>query len=42
MSLSAIRGGHTATVLGNGKVLVAGGANGMSALTGAELYDLAY
>jgi hypothetical protein len=30
---------HTATLLPNGKVLVAGGANGITPLTSAELYD---
>ena len=34
------RSGHTATLLSNGKVLVAGGYNGLNFLAGAELYDL--
>lgn len=42
-SLSALRYGHTATLLPNGKVLVAGGSTGTNfvtgTLSGAELYD---
>jgi hypothetical protein len=39
-SLNAVRGNHTATLLSNGKVLVAGGRdNGGNPLTSAELYD---
>jgi len=37
-SMSAIRSAHTATLLDNGKVLVAGGYTG-SPIAGAELYD---
>src|SRR5947207_15254037 len=38
-SLATARNGHTATLRPNGKVLVAGGQNGNSILTSAELYD---
>src|SRR6266568_1295733 len=38
-SLATARNGHTATLLPNGKVLVAGGRNGNSILASAELYD---
>src|SRR5438874_3619000 len=38
-SLGTARNGHTATLLPNGKVLVAGGRNGNSILASAELYD---
>jgi hypothetical protein len=37
--LSSARSDHTATLLGNGKVLVAGGGNSSGALNSAELYD---
>ena len=38
-TLNAARGGHTATLLPSGKVLIAGGDNGTSYLSSAELYD---
>ena len=38
-SMNTARQGHTATLLSNGKVLVAGGNNGTTALATAELYD---
>ncbi len=38
-SLSGPRYGHTATLLPNGKVLVAGGNDGPTLITSAELYD---
>ena len=38
-SLTTARYGHTATLLPNGKVLVAGGYNGLGYLASAELYD---
>ncbi|MCE1229623.1 MAG: putative Ig domain-containing protein [Firmicutes bacterium] len=38
-NLNAARVFHTATLLGNGKVLIAGGFNGTLALASAELYD---
>src|SRR6478736_1712490 len=38
-SLATARSGHTATLLPNGKVLVAGGFDGNSILRSAELYD---
>ena len=38
-SLTTVRTAHTATLLPNGKVLVAGGYNGSSILASAELYD---
>jgi hypothetical protein len=37
--MDALREGHTATLLGNGKVLVTGGFGGSSGLSSAELYD---
>src|SRR5204863_9867617 len=40
-SLNAGRELHTATLLPNGKVLVAGGQNSVIGLTSAELYDAA-
>src|SRR5258705_3647625 len=38
-SLNTARDNHTATLLPNGKVLVAGGFNSGGTLTSAELYD---
>ena len=38
-SLSTARSGHTATLLHNGNVLVAGGFGSSGALSSAELYD---
>jgi N-acetylneuraminic acid mutarotase len=38
-SLASTRHGHTATLLNNGKVLVAGGFSGSTPLTTAEVYD---
>src|SRR5437762_211556 len=38
-SLNTARGSHTATLLPNGKVLVAGGINSSGVLASAELYD---
>jgi uncharacterized delta-60 repeat protein len=38
-SLATARAGHTATLLPNGKVLVAGGYNNSNSLASAELYD---
>jgi hypothetical protein len=37
-SMNSIRAGHTATLLSNGQVLVAGGGNGSLPLASAELY----
>ena len=39
-SLNTARSGHTATLLPNGKVLVAGGSSGNDFLSSAELFDL--
>jgi galactose oxidase-like protein len=39
-SMAERRVGHTATLLPNGNVLVAGGSNGNSALATAEIYDV--
>src|SRR5215831_8018009 len=38
-SLGTARVSHTATLLPNGKVLAAGGANGVVSFASAELYD---
>jgi hypothetical protein len=38
-SLATARWGHTATLLPNGLVLVAGGVNGSSYIASAELYN---
>src|SRR5437016_114968 len=38
-SMATARGVHTATLLPSGRVLVAGGNDGFSVLTSAELYD---
>src|SRR5262245_62255781 len=38
-SMNAARSGHTATLLANGKVLVAGGQGVSAILPNAELYD---
>jgi hypothetical protein len=38
-SMTMARSGHVATLLNNGKVLIAGGAIGQNFLTSAELYD---
>ena len=37
--MNSDRAGHTATLLGNGKVLLAGGFDGTQALKTAEVYD---
>ena len=38
-SMTTARASHTATLLPNGKVLIAGGSDGMQPLASAELYD---
>jgi len=38
-SLTTARSDHTATLLGNGKVLVAGGSGATGKLASVELYD---
>ena len=38
-SMATARSSHTATLLPSGKVLVAGGTNGVTSLASAELYD---
>ena len=40
-SMSDARGGHTATLLSNGKVMMTGGFNGTVGLASTELYDSA-
>src|SRR5215469_11225101 len=38
-SMATARANHSATLLPNGKILIAGGTNGSQALASAELYD---
>ena len=38
-SMTSARFGHTATLLNNGKVLIAGGDNAVGIVASAELYD---
>ncbi len=38
-NMTSVRGDHTATLLPNGTVLIAGGSNGPSCLNTAEIYD---
>ena len=38
-AMGTVRRYHTATLLGNGKVLIAGGYDGNGYLSSAELYD---
>lgn len=38
-SMTAVRSGHTATLLNNGKVLITGGWDGATSFATAELYD---
>ncbi len=38
-TMNAARSGHTATLLGSGKVLITGGTSGTGALSSAELWD---
>src|SRR5215472_5104331 len=40
-AMNVPRAGHTATLLVNGQVLVAGGSDGTNDLTSTELFDLA-
>ncbi|HEY5472922.1 MAG TPA: kelch repeat-containing protein, partial [Candidatus Limnocylindrales bacterium] len=37
--MASARGIHTATLLSGGRVLIAGGYNGLATLASAELYD---
>ena len=38
-SMAAVRGSHTATLIADGRVLIAGGSDGSAALASAELYQ---